>query len=197
MIVGAILTQQTAWANVEKTVKRLKAEHLLTADALARAYAGAIERAVRSCSFYRQKTRYLKSVAEYILYNYGGDADAMLRGSLEAKRTELLALDGVGEETADSILLYGAGQPVFVVDAYTRRLCGRLGLQAGERYNEVQKYFMGRLPKDVDIYQEFHALIVEVSKSFCRKRPACDGCPLACQCPRARREKRHSAKVNI
>jgi endonuclease-3 related protein len=197
MIVGAILTQQTSWKNVEIAIEELKERHLLTPRALAGATADVIEGAIGNCGFCRQKARYIRGIVKYILNNYDGDADAMLTGNLDAKRAELLALDGVGEETADSIMLYGAGHPIFVVDAYTRRLCERLGLEAGKKYAEVQGYFMERLPRNDDIYRELHALIVEVSKRHCKKAPACDGCPLARMCARAKRKMGDSAKVNI
>ena len=178
VIVGAILTQQTAWANVEKAIQNLKRQGLLDVHALATASLGRIEKCVRCTGFYRQKAARLADVSRYLAEKWGGDLDRFFAQPLEEARKELLALKGVGFETADSILLYAGGKPIFPVDAYTVRMCRCLGIEA-KGYEELRAYFEERLPRDVELYKEFHALIVELGKNYCRKNdPRCSKCPL-------------------
>lgn len=183
-MVGAILTQQTAWKNVEEAIRALSSGGLMEPHSLARADIRGIEERIRGCGFYKQKARYLKGIAQHLAERYQGSVSRMLQGTLEEKRAELLSLPGVGMETADSILLYCAGYPVFVIDAYTRRLCERLGIPHGKGYADIQRYFQSRLRCDPGMYKEFHALIVALGKHHCRAVPRCEECPLWRLCPR-------------
>jgi endonuclease-3 related protein len=189
VVVGAILTQNTAWRNVEYAIANLKAAAALTPAALAGIDRGELENLIRPAGFFRQKAERLQLFARHLLSRYGGDLAAMLSGSMQAVRVELLACKGVGPETADSILLYAGDRPSFVVDAYTRRLFTRLGLLGGsEEYEAIRALFMDNLPPDTDLFNEYHALIVEECKIFCRKRaPLCPACPLLADCPFGRK----------
>jgi len=178
VIVGAILTQQTAWANVEKAIQNLRRESLLDVHALAAASLRHIKEYVRCTGFYRQKAARLADVSSYLAEKWDGDLDCFFAQPLAEGRDELLALKGVGFETADSILLYAGNKPIFPVDAYTFRMCKCLRVEA-KGYEELRAYFEERLPREVELYKEFHALIVELGRNYCRKRkPNCAKCPL-------------------
>jgi len=185
VVVGAILTQNTAWRNVEQAIARLRAAGALTPEAIASLAPRELEEHIRPAGFFRQKAERLQLFVRHLAARHDGDLAGMLSGSLAQVRTELLALKGVGPETADSILLYAGGRPSFVVDAYTRRLFSRLGLLRGdEGYEAIRSLFMDALPAEVDLFNEYHALIVEACKVFCRKRaPLCSPCPLLPHCP--------------
>lgn len=185
VVVGAILTQNTAWRNVEYAIANLQGAGALTPAALATIDRGELEVLIRPAGFFRQKAERLQLFVEHLFARHGGELAALLTGPLEEVRAELLACKGVGPETADSILLYAGGRPSFVVDAYTRRLFTRLGLLRGdEGYEAVRTLFMESLPADSDLFNEYHALIVEECKVFCRKRaPLCPACPLLACCP--------------
>lgn len=177
--IGAILTQNTSWKNVEKALAELRKE-CRTVEELAAARKGRLEKLIRPSGYYRQKAERLKGFAEFIL-DYGG-IRKFLKG---VTREELLSIKGIGPETADSILLYACSKPWFVVDLYTRRVFSRFGLVREKgSYQKVQELFMEGLERDVDAYREFHALIVELAKKHCKKRPACEKCPLASGCKR-------------
>jgi len=170
VIVGALLTQQTRWENVEQAIKNLLERSLLTPEALADADRGTIEECIRCTGFYRQKAERLQSLSQYFDHNGVSEILGMPADEL---RKELLALKGVGPETADSIILYAAHKPVFVIDAYTKRICECIGVTGG--YETLQSHFEDSLPRDTHIYQEFHALIVLYGKEYCtRKR--CNDC---------------------
>lgn len=185
VVVGAILTQNTAWRNVEYAVANLKEAGALNPAALAGLDRSELEALIRPAGFFRQKAERLQLFVGHLFDRHGGDLAALLAGPLEAVRAELLACKGVGPETADSILLYAGGRPSFVVDAYTRRLFTRLGLLNGkEGYEAIRSLFMDHLPPETDLFNEYHALIVEECKTFCRKRsPLCPACPLLAGCP--------------
>ena len=186
---GAILTQNTAWANVEKALESLNRARAVDLGMIARIPSGRLQRLIRSSGFFIQKSRKLKDFARHALGR--GRLTRWLQGPLPALREELLSLRGVGPETADSMLLYAADRPVFVVDAYTRRIGERLGwLKAGMTYDEVATFFSERLPRSAYIYQELHALLVALGKYNCRKDPVCLGCPLLDGCPEGRRRMR-------
>ena len=192
VIVGAILTQSVAWRNVEKAIANLKAAGLLDFGAIDRADPEAIARLIVPTRYFRQKAGRLKAFAAFLRERYAGSLDAMYRQELGELRRELLALPGIGPETADCILLYGGDKLVFVVDAYTRRICSRLGL-AGEKatYHELQALFMEHLPADVPLYNEYHALIVAEGHHIClSQEPRCRSCPLreVCQYGRMKEE---------
>jgi len=183
VLVGAVLTQRCAWRNAEKALEGLKAEGLLSIAALAERREEVIQRAVRPAGFYRSKTRTLKAVAGHVVDLHGGNLSKLLGRSIDAVREDLLAIRGIGEETADAICLYAAGLPSFVIDAYARRLLERLGWISGaESYDELRAAFMERLPPDAPLFNEYHALIVRHGKERCRSQPRCEACPLEDLC---------------
>lgn len=181
--VGAILTQNTAWANVERALANLKAADLLDAKRLSKAEPRAIEEAVRPTGYYRQKTEYLRGFARYVA-NLPKGLDELFRGDAKKVRKTLLSFNGIGEETADDMLVYAGKIPSFVVDAYTRRLTKRLGFGTGEEsYAELQRLWGRRLDQSAKSFGEAHALIVEHAKIRCTaKLPRCPGCPLETVC---------------
>jgi endonuclease-3 related protein len=184
VMVGAVLTQRTAWANVERALERLRSADVRGPEALLAAGRGRLEAIVRPSGTYRQKAARLLAMFEEAAAAGGLEAFlALPHGELRAR---LLSVKGIGPETADSIVLYAAGGPAFVVDAYTRRLLGRLGSGPAEgAYDEVAAWFTRRLPRDVALYGNCHAVIVEHCKRRCRARPLCGGCPLYGGCPSA------------
>jgi len=181
IVVGAILTQNTAWTRVEEAIANLRAADLLDARRMAAISREDLEDLIRPAGTFRVKAGYLENVLDWLVTGYDGDVGVALRGDTMAKRAELLALSGVGEETADSILCYAGGHAIFVVDAYTRRILSRHGLISGrEHYDEVRAYCEARLPRDAATLNEFHAQVVSVGKDYCRpRRPRCSECPLA------------------
>ena len=182
--VGAILVQNTAWVNVERTLDGLRRRRLLSFRALHRLPPSRLGPLLRSSGTFRVKASRLRALLEFLGREYGGRVEAMRDEDAWVLREKLLAVRGVGPETADSIALYAAGHPLFVVDAYTRRVFGRLGLLAGgEPYDEVQRLFMDALPRDAALYNDFHAQIVRLAKDVCRPRPRCAECPLEDLCP--------------
>lgn len=189
VMVGAILTQRTSWANVELAIRNLKESGLLEVEGLASARPKRVMELVRPSGFYRQKAKRVMNLARHVSSDYRS-LDEFFQKPVRELRMELLAIEGIGKETADSIMLYAGEKPVFVVDAYTNRLCERLGLPVETgNYDEVQSFFLGNLPRDVELYKEFHALIVHHSKETCRKKPACDVCPLIGRCAFAGKRK--------
>jgi endonuclease-3 related protein len=182
---GAILTQNTSWTNVEKALGVLRRRGLLSYEALRRVPPSRLAPLIRSSGYYNLKARRLRAFVDFLGREFDGRAEAMAGESPARLRKRLLAVEGIGPETADSIVLYAAGLPLFVVDAYTRRIFGRLGLlTGGESYDEVQAYFMTRLRPNVPLYNDFHAQIVRLGKDVCRPRPRCATCPLESLCPR-------------
>ena len=192
VVVGAILTQNTAWTNVERAISQLKEAGGLTPAGIRDLDRAELERLVRPAGFFRQKAERLQLLVAHLFHCHGGELGHMLSGTMEKVRGDLLALKGVGPETADSILLYAGGHPSFVVDAYTRRLFTRLGVLSGnENYEAIRALFMGVLPPEADLFNEYHALIVVECKAFCRKRrPLCPECPLLALCPFGKRQGR-------
>ncbi len=190
IVVGAILTQNTAWHNAEQALHALCARRLLDLAPLSSLDRKVLAGLIRPSGYYNQKTRKLKQIARYILAHYG-DTAALLERPLETLRPELLALNGIGPETADSILLYAAQYPTFVVDAYTRRICARLGLvDASIGYSELQARFARALPSDPVLFNEFHALLVKHATTYCKAEPLCRSCCLRRQCPFPGRRKK-------
>lgn len=181
--VGAILTQNTAWKNAELALGNLKKAVGMELDFLSRVSRVRLERWVRPSGFFRQKAARLQGLARYMRARWSGRPDRWGAQPPTLARSELLALSGIGPETADSILLYAAGRPVFVVDAYTRRLAHRLRLFRYNTYDMIQKFFHHALPRRAALYKETHALIVAHAKAHCRAVPRCDGCPLRRECP--------------
>lgn len=180
MMVGAILTQATNWRNVEQAITQLKRATPLTPRRIAVMPRAQLERLIRAAGYFRQKAERLQGLARWYVGRYGGSRRRMFRTPWRALRGELLALRGIGPETADSMLLYAGGQPVFVVDAYTSRIFRRHRvIGAGAGYDEIQQRAMRALPKRAPVYNEFHALLVAVGKRHChRSRPTCEQCPL-------------------
>lgn len=180
MIVGAILTQATAWRNVERAVENLKSAGDLIPHLILQLDEKKLAELIRPAGYPNLKARRLKSFVEHLFRRYNGSLEGMLSQDLDPLRDELLGIHGIGPETADSILLYAAGKPSFVVDAYTRRLLRRLGLieDEGIEYEKLRALFMENLPRDVALYNEYHALIVRHCKEVCRKRPLCHRCPI-------------------
>jgi endonuclease-3 related protein len=180
--VGAILTQNTAWSNVEKAIANLRRAGALSFRGMRRLSESGLAALVRPSGYYNQKARKLRAFLEWLALHGGasGSLRRALTGPLAAVRESLLSVHGIGPETADSILLYAGHRPVFVIDAYTRRVLARHGLAAGdEPYEELRALFEKGLPPDVRLYNEFHALLVRLAKERCRKRgPLCPGCPL-------------------
>jgi len=181
VMVGAVLTQNTAWSNVEKAIVNF-------GNGLSPAYVADLEMAklveiIRPSGFFNQKALYLKAVTEWFA-KYDYNIAYVLQEPLEKLRIELLATKGVGRETADSILLYSFGFPTFVVDAYTVRLCGRYPIETGNGYEAVKAHFEENLPYSAAIYNNLHAMIVINAKNHCQKKPLCDNCPLAKRCGR-------------
>jgi endonuclease-3 related protein len=178
--VGAILTQNTAWTNVRKAIANLKDRGMLSLRGLLRATPRELAEAVRPAGYYNQKSQRLREFCLHIERRHRGRLGAMMRQPVAELRAELLALKGIGPETADSMILYVARQPVFVVDAYTRRIFSRLGAVGEDiEYQPLQDFFHRVLPPDAEYYGEYHAQLVYVGKNFCRKRnPCCDECPV-------------------
>jgi endonuclease-3 related protein len=166
--VGAILTQQTKWENVERAIRNLKDRRLLEAEPLSRIESGELEELVRCTGFYRQKAKRLKDISAFF-----SEHPDILKKPKDELRDVLLALNGVGEETADSIVLYAADKPRFVIDAYTKRICRCMGIEGD--YMKLQSIFENSIPQEVPLYKEFHALIVEYGNQFCGKK-RCDEC---------------------
>ncbi|HEX9596488.1 MAG TPA: hypothetical protein VF982_06375 [Anaerolineales bacterium] len=185
VIVGAILTQNTAWANVERAIENLRRERLMNPGAIERVSSARLARLVRPSGYFRQKAKKLKAFVHFLRQRYGGSLARMFRSPTEQLRVQLLAVHGIGPETADSILLYAGGHPVFVVDAYTHRILGRHHLTDGKPdYEAVRSLLESHLPGDAALYNEFHALLVNVGKNWCRKRrPRCGECPLLVHLP--------------
>jgi endonuclease-3 related protein len=179
VIVGAILTQNTAWTNVEKALNNLKSIAPLTPELLWNLPETSLKQAIRPAGYYNQKAKKLRAFLHVLFRQYDGDLEAMFTLDTEALRQCLLEISGIGPETADSILLYAAERPVFVIDRYTIRALSRHAFLPEEAtYPEAQQFMTDHLPEDTALYNEFHALFVELGKNFCKPRPLCSGCPL-------------------
>lgn len=186
VIVGAILTQNTAWSNVKRAIANLRGEGLLALRSLERARASRLAQLIRSSGYFRQKARKLKSFARFLRAEYGGSLNRMFRTPTSVLRGRLLAVHGIGPETADSILLYAGNHSVFVVDAYTRRILERHEIiRPHATYEEIRQLFERNLTPSYPLYNEYHALLVGVGKEWCRtKKPRCSECPLEPFLPR-------------
>jgi len=177
--VGAILTQNTSWKNVETAISRLKNADLLTPQALQNAKEQEVALLIRPSGYYNLKTKRVKNFVGFLMDTYNGSMSRMFQEDMWPLRRNLLEIKGIGEETADSILLYAGNKPIFVVDAYTRRIFTRHGIPMDTwKYGEIQTLFMQYLPEEVGVYNQYHALIVNAGKHYCRKIPVCERCPL-------------------
>ena len=180
VMVGAILTQSTAWTNVEIAIKALLKRRLLTPAALSRIPEDELAEVIRASGYYHLKATRLKAFVRFFMDDYGGKVEAMKAEEIPLLREKLLGIRGVGPETADSILLYACQKPIFVSDAYTRRIFLRHHLiDQKEDYYGIQSLVMASLPKDTNLFKQLHALIVVTAKTFCKKRAECADCPLA------------------
>ena len=181
VIVGAILTQNTSWTNVERAIVNLRRERLLTPAAMEKVPTARLAKLIRSSGYFRQKARKLKAFVAFLRQNYQGSLNKLFATSTEQLREQLLAVHGIGPETADSILLYAGQHKVFVVDAYTRRILERHNLTHPKAtYEEIRALFVQNLPADPLLYNEYHALIVHTGKHHCRThQPDCANCPLS------------------
>ncbi len=179
-MVGAVLTQATQWRNVERAIRELKRDRALTPRQLVRMRRDRLERAVHATGYFRQKATRLKQLTQWYIDRYGGSPRRMFQTPWRALRQELLALNGIGPETADSILLYAGGHPVFVVDAYTLRILKRHRvIHPRATYDQAQQQVMTTWPARTQVYNELHALLVAVGKQYChRQHPECTRCPL-------------------
>jgi endonuclease-3 related protein len=181
---GAILTQHTAWTGAARALAVLRARRALTAPAIAAMPEAELAGTIRPAGTHRLKARRLKAFTRWLVERFGGRFEGMRSAPLDPLRRELLAVPGLGPETADAILLYAAGRPVFVADAYTRRALARHGFVGpGAGYEEVRAFIEAHLPSDPALFNEFHALLVEVGKRYCRAVPECAQCPLRFDLP--------------
>lgn len=180
MAVGAVLTQNTNWNNVVTAIDRLREHNALDAEVIYAMDNGVLANLIHSAGYYNLKAKRLKNLIKLIVEEFDGEIENLFNLDMYVCREKLLGVKGVGEETADSILLYGGNFPIFVVDTYTHRVFSRHNLVAEESsYQEIQESFMGNLPEDSGLFNEYHALIVRVAKEFCKKStPICDQCPL-------------------
>jgi endonuclease-3 related protein len=187
IVIGAILTQQTTWRNVEKAIENLKREGLLSVDSIARCRKRKLEGLIRSTGYYKQKSMRLIGFCKTVSDYYGGFEGLETLGDMEM-RSALLSINGIGPETADSIMLYAAGRKAFVVDAYTKRIFSRIyGTSIDMPYDEMQRMITSHIPGRLSIYKDFHAQLVELGKNNCRTVPVCGGCPVAGYCMYAKR----------
>lgn len=180
IIIGAILTQNTSWANVERAIRNIKKERALSVSRLSDISEKKLARLIRPSGYYNIKADRIKKFLRFLNMHHNGSINKMFRSDLYELREKLLSVKGIGQETADSILLYAGNKPVFVVDAYTKRVLSRHGLiNEDADYEEMQSLFMSNLKKDERLFNEFHALIVELGKSVCKSRkPLCSMCPI-------------------
>ena len=190
VMVGAILTQSAAWRNAEQAIANLKAAKALSPDAIRRLPLPELAQIIRPCGYYNAKALKLKSLVDWLGNHYHDELNRLFANDIEDLRQQLLSIHGIGQETADSILLYAAGRPVFVIDAYTRRIMSRLGLAPDSHsYAAYQQLFTANLPADARLFNEYHALLVRLAKDVCRRKPVCDKCCLndICRFYKARR----------
>lgn len=181
--VGAILTQRTSWRNVQIAIGNLKSSGMMNPVAVCESDEDDLHEAVRPSGFYRQKSRYLRAMSSHLLERYGGDIGRMRARPLGELRSELLSIEGIGRETADTIMLYALELPSFVVDSYSFRLLDRLGIYSGRDYGHVKAMFEGALGLDSRRLSSAHAAVVTHCKEHCMVRPRCDGCPVKSRCP--------------
>ncbi len=185
VLVGAVLVQNTSWKNVERAIRNLRENDLMDPRRLYKVPQDELEELIRPAGYFRIKARRLRNLLALVVKRYGGSLDRMFATDLSALREDLLGVNGIGPETADSILLYAAGLPSFVVDTYTHRVLARHGwIGFDADYHEIKDYFESGLEQDVPLYNEYHALLVRVGHLHCRKQPKCEGCPLADLLPR-------------
>lgn len=183
VIVGAVLTQNTSWANVEKAILNLKRENLLAPKRLNKTDVLKLARIIKPAGFFNVKAKRVKSFLDFLFREYDGNLRVMRKENIRTLRRKLLNVNGIGAETCDSILLYALQKPIFVIDAYTIRIFSRLGIVDEDvGYEKLQSLFMKNLPRNTKLYNEYHALIVKLGKDICRKRPICNLCVIRKLC---------------
>lgn len=179
IITGAVLTQNTSWANVEKAIANLKSADLLSSERLHSLHVSKLAELIRPAGYFNIKAKRLKNFLNWLFDNYAGQLANLESLSTDRLRQELLAVNGIGRETADSILLYAFDREIFVVDAYTARIAVRHELiEPGADYEQLRDLFQSNLPQDTKLFNEYHALLVRAGKEFCRPKARCSGCPL-------------------
>jgi len=180
IMVGAVLTQNTNWTNVSRAIDNLKEENLLLFENLHALPVGVLAEKIKPAGYFNLKAARLKNLLNFIAREFHGSLEELFALDLHSLREQILTVKGIGPETADSILLYAGGKPVFVVDAYTHRIFARHNIIAEEDgYYDIQEHFVLSLPEDVELFNEYHALIVRLGKEFCKKsKPLCSRCPL-------------------
>lgn len=185
VMVGAVLVQNTAWRNVERAIQNLRDAGVMRPHALYAVPPEELAQLIRPAGYYQLKAKRLRNLLKFLVERYDGSLDQMFAADLAALRDELLAIHGIGPETADAILLYAGGLPTFVVDTYTHRVLARHGwIGYDALYHEIKDYFETALPADSVLYNEYHALLVRLGKDYCRRTaPKCDACPLADMLP--------------
>ncbi|MBN1913031.1 MAG: endonuclease III domain-containing protein [Candidatus Omnitrophica bacterium] len=190
VIIGAILTQNTSWQNVEKAIINLKKDRLLSAKKLYSLPAEELAKRIRPAGYYNIKAKRVKAFLTFFFQNYRGNIKRISAANTKKLRQELLDVNGIGKETADSILLYALNKPVFVVDAYTKRILARHHfIKEDADYDKVQGIFRQNLKTDIRLFNEYHALLVKLGKDFClKRRPKCDTCPLKRQKTKGKRQ---------
>ena len=177
VIFGAILAQNTTWKNAEKAIIELNRNNLIDAKKILNISNEKLSKIIRSSGYHNQKTKKLKNFCNFLLGNYDGSLNALFKVNIKRLRQELLSVNGIGPETADSIILYAAKKPIFVIDAYAKRIMNRVGFKEAS-YDELQQLFMKSLPNSEKLFNEYHALLVELGKNICKKQPLCNKCPI-------------------
>lgn len=179
VVIGAILTQNTNWSNVEKAIKNLKMAGKLSPEGIYGLSITALAELIKPSGFFNVKAKRVKAFINWLFSRYEGNLSKMFAQDLQSLRSELLSVKGIGPETADSILLYAGNMPTFVVDAYTHRIFSRHELIPEEStYDEMKSFFEENLPEDVQLFNEYHALLVNIGKTFCKTKKVCEPCPL-------------------
>ena len=181
IVFGAILTQNTSWKNVEKAMANLNKNNLIDIKKILKIKNEKLAQIIKSSGYHNQKAKTLKNFCGFLLKNYNGNLKLFFQNDIGKLRKELLSINGIGPETADSIILYAAKKPIFVIDAYTKRIMGRVGFKE-KTYDEFQKLFMESLPNSEKLFNACHALLVELGKNVCRKNPLCVKCPINSLC---------------
>jgi len=177
--VGAILTQNTNWGNVEKAIENLKRDKVLNVESINNMKTERLASLIKPAGYFNVKAKRLKAFISFLTNEYHGSLKRMKKEEMQTLRVRLLQVHGVGPETADSILLYALEKPVFVIDAYTKRILSRhILMEYDKSYEEFQKIFHSSLKRDVKFFNEYHALLVRLGKTYCRKKPICKGCPI-------------------
>lgn len=186
IIVGAVLTQNTAWRNVALAIANMKEAGCLSPEAIDNIECDKLADLIRPSGYYNVKTQRLKNFVRFLIEAYEGSVEVLAADEMAALREKLLKVVGIGEETADSVLLYACQKPIFVVDAYTKRIFSRHGIiSETAAYTAVQDLFMSNLPAEVQLFNQYHALIVHTGKNFCAPKRKCQGCPLEGMLPKA------------